>query len=613
MTDTTSNPIHTVSTTHIVYTVLRFLRVVRHRRTIVFASLVVAGLLGAIYYAVAERVYRAEAELLVMSKAPDTWNESHAKEGDRQGMLPTYERLFSSAKIINRTIAELEELPQEARIDLLEYPRKKWVEEIKKRLSASAVRSTKNIVIGFESKRPRTAETVVNTLVKSYKKFIEEEHQSVASEIAELLRVDMAKLEVRLQQKAAQLLAARQASRDIGIDKTDVVHPVIERFQRTGKELGEVTQRRIHLESSLVALRHAIDAGGNLQQHILSLEPTVGKEVVLSTMGLSTADGEVRASLESMLMEKQAKLSQLSAHFLENHPDIQNLSATIVELQQKIAGFGRGANEETEEYNKQLGQMLASLLTEDLRQTSYREQALMNQFAIAESDAMQLNNQFETVRYLEREEQRQRDLFASLQTRLDNINIKTSQSDVQVAVVSEAFAEDRPVSPRLLWVAFVCLSGGTGVGIAIIYVIDVLDDRFRSPEELRDQLGAPVLAIIRQLPEAADTGADALHVHTAPDSIESEAFRTLRTTIAFSGDDLDCLAVSSSEPSDGKTTVLSNLGVAASQAGNRTLLIDADMRRPGLSKLFDVRSENGLGNLLRGQRRRSRDGQRPGS
>ena len=72
-------------------------------------------------------------------------------------------------------------------------------------LSASAVRSTKNIVIGFESKRPRTAETVVNTLVKSYKKFIEEEHRSVASEIAELLRVDMAKLEIRLQQKATQL------------------------------------------------------------------------------------------------------------------------------------------------------------------------------------------------------------------------------------------------------------------------------------------------------------------------------------------------------------------------------------------------------------------------
>ena len=87
--------------------------------------------------------------------------------------------------------------------------------------------------------------------------------------------------------------------------------------------------------------------------------------------------------------------------------------------------------------------------------------------------------------------------------------------------------------------------------------------------------------------------------NTSPDSIESEAFRTLRTTVAFSGEDLDCLAVSSSEPSDGKTTVLSNLGVAASDTGISTLLIDADMRRPGLSKLFEVRNQTGLGNILR--------------
>ena len=84
----------------------------------------------------------------------------------------------------------------------------------------------------------------------------------------------------------------------------------------------------------------------------------------------------------------------------------------------------------------------------------------------------------------------------------------------------------------------------------------------------------------------------------SPDSIESEAFRTLRTAVAFSGEEDDCIAVSSSEPGDGKTTVIANFAVACSQAGQRTLLIDADMRRPGLSKLFDVRGEKGLGDVL---------------
>jgi capsular exopolysaccharide synthesis family protein len=82
--------------------------------------------------------------------------------------------------------------------------------------------------------------------------------------------------------------------------------------------------------------------------------------------------------------------------------------------------------------------------------------------------------------------------------------------------------------------------------------------------------------------------------------VESEAFRTLRTTLAFSGGEMQRLAVTSSEPGDGKTTVLSNLGASFAQAGKRTLLIDADMRRPGLSKLFSLRGRNGLSDVLRG-------------
>lgn len=80
--------------------------------------------------------------------------------------------------------------------------------------------------------------------------------------------------------------------------------------------------------------------------------------------------------------------------------------------------------------------------------------------------------------------------------------------------------------------------------------------------------------------------------------MESEAFRTLRTTLAFSAHDLNCVAVSSAEPGDGKTTVLANLGVACAQAGKRVLLIDADLRRPGLTRLLELKGQSGVANLL---------------
>jgi capsular exopolysaccharide synthesis family protein len=136
-------------------------------------------------------------------------------------------------------------------------------------------------------------------------------------------------------------------------------------------------------------------------------------------------------------------------------------------------------------------------------------------------------------------------------------------------------------------------------GLGIVYALDLLDDRFRSPEELSAQLGVPVLAMIRELSVEASTGVEALVVHTAPQAIESEAFRTLRTTLAFSGEQRDRVAITSTEPGDGKTTIAANLGVSYALAGKRTLLIDADLRRPGLTKLFELRGQAGLADVLR--------------
>jgi capsular exopolysaccharide synthesis family protein len=105
--------------------------------------------------------------------------------------------------------------------------------------------------------------------------------------------------------------------------------------------------------------------------------------------------------------------------------------------------------------------------------------------------------------------------------------------------------------------------------------------------------------MVRQHPARDESGLDGLQLHCAPDAAESEAFRTLRTTLAFSRESVGRIAVTSAEPADGKTTVVANLGVAYAQVGKRTLLIDGDLRRPGLSSLFQLRSQSGLSDVLR--------------
>ena len=176
---------------------------------------------------------------------------------------------------------------------------------------------------------------------------------------------------------------------------------------------------------------------------------------------------------------------------------------------------------------------------------------------------------------------------------MESIDINQNQPDVRIEVIDSPAAGKSPVSPRLTLCIMTSTLGGLLLGIGFVYARDVLDDRFRSPEELKRQLDTNVLAIVRQLPLNGKMGIEGLQVQTSPDSVESEAFRTLRTTLAFADADLNCVAVTSPEPGDGKTTVISNLGASFAQVGKRTLMIDADLRRPGLSKHFEMKGHPG--------------------
>jgi capsular exopolysaccharide synthesis family protein len=144
------------------------------------------------------------------------------------------------------------------------------------------------------------------------------------------------------------------------------------------------------------------------------------------------------------------------------------------------------------------------------------------------------------------------------------------------------------------------LIAGLAMGLLAVYVLDILDDRFRSAEEMQAQLRAPVLSMVRQLKTANHTGLESLQVYSQPDAPESEAFRTLRTALSLGDQPAHRMVITSAEPGDGKTTVLANLAVSFAQSDKRTLLIDADLRRPGLTATLGLKGTEGLSNIIRG-------------
>ncbi len=586
-----------------IHELMRLVQIILHRKIWVLTALVLAGLLGGLYYFTATPVFEATAQLLILQSGSEVWSPNMSGDANRQALIPTYERLFSTQEVLRGAVEQLQNAPAETRVDFQTVPAHRWTDVLGQNLNAQAVRRTNLLELRYRSRAPQAAEAVVHAVVESYLEFMDRNHKDVSAEIVQYLEKERVEIERRLGARQQELLEVRKQLGDMGLSNhPNAMHPLVQRVVRLNESLVKVQQDRIQLEASLEAIRAAARQGADLRQHLSAVEPMIGREMTMSAMGISSQDVETRTRVERRLVEDEAELERLLAHYGEAHPTVIQTRQAIHNSQQFLRNYQQMVQERTAAlYDSHLAPVLIGMVQEKLGSLRAHEEKLTQQYQLAETEAVQMSDRTEELKTLAHDVDRLRTLHDTLLDRIANIDIGQNQSEVRVAVVSEPKARPAPVSPKLTLVAAISLIGGLAVGIALAYVLDVLDDRFRSPEELQEQLNAPLLAMIRELNGfEATSGPEAIQVHVAPESVESEAFRTLRTTLAFSGRDLERIAITSAEPSDGKTTVLVNLGVALTHAGKRTLLIDGDLRRPGLSRWFQMRTGGGLSEILRG-------------
>ncbi len=581
---------------HALEALVRLARVVKYRRRTVLWTLAACLSVGAAYYATAQRYYRSTAKLLVVDQSTGDLVTMNDQAGS-DNLMATHKELVKSSEVLTRAI---ERLAPEFRIDFVDEKPNQWVRTISERLSASTVRKTNFINVGYDSLDPEAAAAVVRAVIEAYVDFVGETHRGTAAEVLEVLTVERDQLEESLAMKQLELQQSRERVGHLSLpDREDVVDPIISRAIQFNDALLEAQRRRLDLQSSLTTIELAIQRGEDLSRHMGLVEESIGEAAMLSAMGMGPNDMEVLAAQQAKLINQRDELRRLTPFYGPSHPQVATLRSQIEATEQYLASYRSDASgRPTGLTSAEIGPLLVGMLNQALSQANERVKQLEEAFQVARSEASRQSGDLVKVDMLGREVQRLEKLHDLLFEKIANVDIHQVQAPIRATIVEEPLPSDHPATPQLRMVLMASLMAGLSLGIGLVYAQDLLDDRFGSPEEMAMQLGCRVLAVIRELPTRAGVGLEKVQMFSQPQATESESFRTLRTAITLGAEVSERLVISSSEPGDGKTTVSANLAVSYAQTGKRTLIIDCDMRKPGLTALLELKGQAGVTDIL---------------
>lgn len=173
-----------------------------------------------------------------------------------------------------------------------------------------------------------------------------------------------------------------------------------------------------------------------------------------------------------------------------------------------------------------------------------------------------------------------------------------------LTVVDPARPILEPAAPQVLLNTLLATLLGLVIALGLAFLLEYLDDTVKGPDDVTATMAAPTLGLISRMKISKKQPEHRrLVTLVAPRSSIAESYRTLRTNLEFASIDqpLRSLLVTSAVPREGKTTTSANVSIAFAQGGRRVILVDADMRRPGLHAVFELPNSHGLTTLLRAE------------
>ncbi|MEI6499977.1 MAG: polysaccharide biosynthesis tyrosine autokinase [Armatimonadota bacterium] len=308
---------------------------------------------------------------------------------------------------------------------------------------------------------------------------------------------------------------------------------------------------------------------------------------------------ELKSKLLALEMQRLQLLDQYnegSRRITEIDSQISTLKQRLVkEVERVVTGEVTAANPLVEQLDKQKSTLEAERIASQARRAAIASRLPLAKAQLATLPARQVEFNRLTRRVKVAEA-----TYTNLLTKQQDLMITQGSEVANAAIASYATAPRVSIGPHIKQTVMSAAVLGLVLGLVLAMIIDYLDDSIKDPKEAEDQLGLPVLGVISLVAGGTPLLAD----NPSSRSPLAEAFRTLRANLRFSSTDkpIRTVLVTSPGPGEGKSTTAAGLAIAAANAGQKVILVDTDLRRPSVHKLFNIAPEYGLTDVLTGNK-----------
>ena len=448
------------------------------------------------------------------------------------------------------------------------------------RLTVKRVPNSRLVEVGFEAENPQLAAQVVNAHLQNY---IEQNFRSkydATTQASNWLSAELEELRIKVEKSEDARIAYERQNQ---IWRTD------EKQDITTEKLGDLSKAVTDAQTALAE-----------------------KEALYRMAVAGNVDALPAAQTNPVLQELLKHKAELDEQYLvavdqygPNYPKVLRLGAEQKEVDANLAKARKTLIEGVEQdFNA------ARARVELLQQNLDRQKAEAN-------DMAEKLVQYQILRH---DAESNKQLYDGLLQKLKEAGITAGLRSSNIRVVDPALTPSSPARPQkarnILLAFLVGLVGGVGLALFREY----LDNTVKSPDDIETLTGLPSLAVVPSLPglngNYSRRSGEAAALQTAsgprvellsyvqPKSQISEAFRALRTSLLLSQADHppQVILVTSALPREGKTTAAVNLAVTLAQLGDRTLLMDSDLRKPGVRRALNltIGKEAGLSSYLAG-------------